>query len=1367
MSKLISTSKSNPCPICDNTTGKCRQGREDQDYWQCMSSADVAKGSILNGYKCLGVTKDRAWGQFKPTDGNPNKQEAEQRRSYRELAKRKEREELAKGALPIEDRDRAIRRLHTHFGLSQRHREDLQRRGLSDSQIDHRLYFTINPNQEVPFGIAANLPGVRDGQIKAAGPGYACVTFDSENRATGWQIRLDDATDNKYRWAKGERSSHLCNAELPITSAYPVEETKHSAIWACEGISKPAIAANRLGIVALGAASANFTASPQQSEEHLKKAAEFLKTQEIIFAPDGGAVSNPNVLSAYKRSWELFNKLGYQVKVAWWGQITKDKPDVDELDSLEGIEFITPKHFWDIVNHTRQQAERDEKLRQERLKLEAEDAIYEKLTTIQEKPWKVVNQDKINLEELLTEPGAIYIISSAKGTHKTNALKPVLAKEERVLAWFNRIALGREECKRIGLIWKDNASSYSNKNKRGFCADSAFQFDPKVLSNKGFLLGDECDQVFAHMFGSTCNKDGKRPLILATLEAHIDAAIHGGGIALFMSADVTQREIDYLKALAPEGCPVRLIVNEYEPPRGRVLFDISDNPDGKIEELLMALEAGIPCFLIDDIKNGVRGCKSIAEYVRTVHPEWASKIVEVNSDTSGDPLIIDYLENINQASKETLLLACSPSVVSGLSIENGHFGGVFALLNGILTVSDASQAIARVRGAEEINLWAAEEGLAYEANGSTDPDEIKDWYRRNYEANCKHLLSFRAEYEPITGEWGSPHFDLFCKNAAYRNLCMKRLRERLQTRLIDEGYDLIIQEDAGSDMVKDALKDCWHKIELTEAYAIANANILSDRELEDLQFKTTPLTPEEKLDLQKTLLLKWFGQELIDATTYEHDTGKILTGYAAMALKNERGVYRQQLENFYLLASDEGEAISKDIAAETSQLKHNQGRFPGDIRWRSRQRKARAWLGLPQFLNPEKWHEPNDYRAMGQKAKSKAAMIKDCLNLTVDNISDGQIFGELMCQLGLELDKEWATVKSGQRRFKRRRIAAESWKFAQMYVTYQEQVKAEREAEREASTSTQLSHDEVCQSDHPPQNIYTDAFFRGGVITEESQIEQAEQVEMLTQQLDGAISINTQIHDEVVCDSQCANLITPPSIYSETSFLGGGDQDLSQGAGEPLADVPAMPVETPSPIADLAEAFPCCADLETFAAVIEWYDDEVIAEAIAQQPDQPRRQQLWLWWEELAQSESTAVEKLAQVEPVQSESLRDRLTKSLNIPNFRQITEGLPVEEVKAAIRQLPERDRDRVLHYWKCCQQRGVYMNRLHEVDSPIANPASIRVGTVVEFTNPDRLDQSKVFEGIRMKIKKIFEGLSLAFCEMPDGSEQSFGIRTLVPVA
>ncbi len=60
------TNKNNPCAICEDTSGKCRQGREDLSYWQCMSYADSKKGEIVGTYKCLGATKNSLWAQFRP-----------------------------------------------------------------------------------------------------------------------------------------------------------------------------------------------------------------------------------------------------------------------------------------------------------------------------------------------------------------------------------------------------------------------------------------------------------------------------------------------------------------------------------------------------------------------------------------------------------------------------------------------------------------------------------------------------------------------------------------------------------------------------------------------------------------------------------------------------------------------------------------------------------------------------------------------------------------------------------------------------------------------------------------------------------------------------------------------------------------------------------------------------------------------------------------------------------------------------------------------------------------------------------------------------------------------------------------------------
>jgi hypothetical protein len=746
--------------------------------------------------------------------------------------------------------------------------------------------------------------------------------------------------------------------------------------------------------------------------------------------------------------------------------ITAQDPLIPE--SEQHLHSIDSLHIHKICGALKSHRGSDPRDVYQRMREIAADGIYKELTLLTEKPWKEINTPKLDLSSLDLQPGAIYVVSSAKGTSKTNSLIPFTPKFSNIYAWFSRIALGREECARIGLNWKDDLKAWSGNLKVGFCADSAFSFNPGLLQKNGLLLVDEADQVFEHMFGDTCNKGGKRPLILAALQAHIDAVIAGSGMALFMSADITDKEVGYIKQLAPNGCPVRLIVNHYKPNLGQVHFYESDNPDALIEDMLHELEQGRPCFAIDDIKDGIRGCKSIADYIRSIHPEWAAEIVEINSDSSGSPVIIDYLKNINTASQTTRLLCCSPSVISGVSIENGHFKRVYGFSNGVLTVSNASQAIARARGAELIKVWAAQRGLVYTADRSLFPEQIKAYYKRNYEANCKHILGFNAQYQPLTDEWTSAHFDLFCKNAAYRNNCMIRLRERLRERLIDEGYEIITVASVGSDMVKEGLKESWNRIEVNHAHAVANSNVLSDEQLKALEENRIALTQEQKLDVEKTYLLKTYGQALINNMVYEHRSGEVLTGWAAMVLKDNHGEYRRQLEAFYLLTCAEEVACAKDLKAEQRQLEHKAGRFAGDVRWFTRQRKAREFLGLHKFLDPEIWWNPADFADLTQKAKKHFGRVKDALSVTVRNMTAGQIFATLMRQIGLDLEKTWVTTRSPSgNRYKQRRITPESWQYAHTYINYRLSLHPESDDSRSSVP------------DHPPVTISSEVLARG------------------------------------------------------------------------------------------------------------------------------------------------------------------------------------------------------------------------------------------------------------------------------------------------
>jgi hypothetical protein len=1168
-----------------------------------MSFADARQGEIQNGHKCIKPANGGNWATFK-LDNSQEWSEAQrlewqQRNQQRRQLRVKEDGERRRRSLSAIERDRQYREILAQLTLHADDRADLVRRGFTDEQIELCGFKSVAKYQQLQNQFSELLPGLTGDRqrLVVSNPGYLCPVRDIDGLIVACQVRLrilPTSESNRYRWLSGQgQTLHLypdgSDGELPLAVFRP--QGKPIGISLAEGTgAKPFLVSQRLNEIVIGAAGGQWGSSEATFKRSLDQASlELEGTKQLTIYPDAGDILNPAVMKRWRVVVELLEGWGWSVAFAWWGQVDKSHPDIDELEDFSCITDISASEFWALAKKATKEAERAEKERLDRLKEEAEEAIYQSLTTITEKPWKVVNQPLLDLESLGLEPGCAYIVLSAKGTGKTKGLVPIIPKYDGVLAWFNRVALGREECHKIILTWKDDLSVIKGK-KRGFCSDSAHQFSPATLGADGLLLVDECDQVFEHNFGSTCNKDGKRPLILATLEAHLNSAIHGGGIGLFMSADVSQKEIDYIKALAPIGCPVRLIINEYKPPKGTVILDTAEKPDGMIEQLLADLEDEKPCFVIDDIKNGVRGCKSIAEYIRSVHPEWASEIVEINSDTSGDSGVIDFLKNINEASKKIRLICCSPSVVSGISIENGRFvDGVYGFANGILTVNEMSQALTRVRGANTVNVWVAAEGLAYAANHATDPREVKAWYKRNYQANAKHILGFKTEYDPITQEWDSPHFDLFCKNVAYRNLCMAKLGDRLKAKLEGEGWEVIETSSGSSDMVKGGLTEAWSKIEINYAEAVAASPVFSDDELEQIQNSGKAPTPEEKMSLEKTFMLKSFGQELIDATTFEHkESGKVLTGFAAMLLKNERGTYKKQLDNFLLLNSEIGESIARDLAEEAKQLQHHEGRFPADSRWRTRQRKAREFLGLDKFLDPEKWYEPKDYSDMVAKAKQFAPMVKDALNLSVDKISGGQIFGELMLQLGLKLDKEWAEVKPGQKPFKRRRISAESWKFTQMYVAYRESLKAEAAKDEEiviepvtADVSVKLQ-DEVLP-DHPPLDLYTKPIFRGGVITDKSQVEVVESV---------VADASVKLQDEQHLPDH-----PPLDLYTNPIFRGGVIRDESQIKGLCLFDLLAL-----------------ASTYEAFTQAIRGVSPEVVQDAIALQNSQPKRLQLAQWY---------------------------------------------------------------------------------------------------------------------------------------------------------
>ena len=116
----------------------------------------------------------------------------------------------------------------------------------------------------------------------------------------------------------------------------------------------------------------------------------------------------------------------------------------------------------------------------------------------------------------------------------------------------------------------------------------------------------------------------------------------------------------------------------------------------------------------------------------------------------------------------------------------------------------------------------------------------------------------------------------------------------------------------------------------------------------------------------------------------------------------------------------------------------------------------------------------------------------------------------------------------------------------------------------------------------------------------------------------------------------------------------------------------------------------------------------------------------------------------------QLEQLVEALAFAESAEDFAAAIEGNPLEIVEDAIALAESQPRRRQLGDWS--QQL-----------SQESVGSGLRVGDQVRFINPDRLEQSQVFEKIVMRIKGLIKEGLLAFCQLPDGSEQTFGIVTL----
>ena len=113
-------------------------------------------------------------------------------------------------SLSDQEKDQLIKQILSQLSLSEKHRRQLNNRGLTDEQIKAAGYRSVTQWQKLITSVDDNLAGVRLGGESLLTPdsGILCPIRNQIGQFVSWQLRQDHNSDAKYIWAASEKKRH-------------------------------------------------------------------------------------------------------------------------------------------------------------------------------------------------------------------------------------------------------------------------------------------------------------------------------------------------------------------------------------------------------------------------------------------------------------------------------------------------------------------------------------------------------------------------------------------------------------------------------------------------------------------------------------------------------------------------------------------------------------------------------------------------------------------------------------------------------------------------------------------------------------------------------------------------------------------------------------------------------------------------------------------------------------------------------------------------------------------------------------------------------------------------------------------------------
>jgi hypothetical protein len=1224
MSKFTPTRRNNPCPICENSSGKCRE-HSDKELFLCMTYADARLGEIQNGHKCVKAAKGGNWASFKLDNtqewSEERRQEWKLRNQQRRQQQAKEDEERRRRSLTATQRHEQYTKLLDELTLHPDDRADLVRRGFTHQQIELSGFKSVESYQKLQNQYSSLLPGIgaTGKELIVKHGGYLCP-IRADGLIVACQVRLralPTGENNRYRWLSGNgQTLHLfpegsVGGELPLAVFRP--EGKPQGIALVEGTgAKPFLVAQRLNLLTIGAAGGQWASSLQLFSQTLEKAALEVEGKEIKIFPDAGDILNPSVMSRWQRVIALLEEWGWSVAIGWWGQADKNHRDIDELPETEyhNIKYLNPSEFWEIARGDEApniEPDSDEYAaylhhEEEQSKIEAAQKAEEARQFKESYPersrgaWRKAKRFVADIQSAsqwcdwkLPPSNSIFFGKAGLGRGKTTRLRNwVRSLQEEgkgfiCLGYRNTLLL--QLCEKLGFYHlHENDAAVMRHNPSGgiaLCVDSLWRFRPEEFDGKILIL-DEVMSVIRHLLHSPTVKGRENILDL------FQEALHRASQVVCLDGCMAEWAVKYLQALAPNKKIIRA-ENSFQGEKPTVNYllgtvdieeEVRKNDRSPWLEYLLN-HCAVPAVCSDS--------QVFIESLDNLLSEQGLKTLRVDSKTVPEEHIREFLKDCNAyiEKHQPDAILFTPSAESGVDISiSDYFTAQVGFFFGVLGVDAILQMLGRIRDAKCTKfVWVREWVAQSEQSHSKSPfaKKIGQAIEKMLSSDITDTVSgIDREQDIISKLWAiiqgskNPHFEASNQIQAITNYEKSNLRECVLEALQESGYKIRVCTLNPSEEAREKVKAA------TEATKRQNCHDI---------FTAQKIAPEFADDLSKKFDAKWEDRVKVIQALYRSR----LPGIDETPSWSEEFIYKIRYENPDFISQQEmfwlfshPEEANRMNQERYHRIAQKERTFIGNIKSRMARVRALREIGFEKFLDPEKTWMEDSPELVELVNRCKDEKIAAALGRHPGQQSNIRFLGSLLKMIGLKHKGQKVKSEDGDYRIYRldrdtmsdpdRRNALQCldtrW---QNYLTKEVEIlnwDSVLDSQEAAAIDNQ-----ICQQE-------------GGY---------SQQAKSAPTQMQQALEAVPRTPSEY--------------IYTLEASWNRVDEVESQGVGS-TAETGELEIEPESePVGELAVAFQYCESPTDFAAVVKGYATALVESAIALLDSAPLRQRLRAWYE--------------------------------------------------------------------------------------------------------------------------------------------------------